>query len=409
MNANASCAQRAASRWNVAVLHTGTLLAVALLTACGGGGASEPPIAQVFPPTSTKLQFAVGVATISYNGGQSVAYGLNTVSTLRQPNGLSGTLYNIPKVVGPTHFDVFTSTETGNQVLSAGADLGTNHITWATLNQPLWTGPPRGLKAASTGVFGYGLCPCNADAGPVNGTPSLYHSFNLPIYGNDEELFYGGPPAFPAVDPSVRAVGFFGYSLGFTDFAVEPVLGTYRISVAVPPTFTQPGQPTPTPGPQYTPTPPPPTIAANAQLASFKPLPALPIPQFSPDGKGGGTISLAVPAGLRETAVFVRTIGASGTGACATARAADAFFTIVTHAVGLQRLKLDDALGPAYGSTASTQTICPQASYQIYAAGFDYPAYESSYPSNLAELPVIRALNGQADVTTSDVLNGAYP
>jgi hypothetical protein len=35
--------------------------------------------------------------------------------------------------------------------------------------------------------------------------------------------------------------------------------------------------------------------------------------------------------------------------------------------------------------------------------------YESSYPNNLSQLPVIRGSNGQADVSTSDVLNGTYP
>ncbi len=51
----------------------------------------------------------------------------------------------------------------------------------------------------------------------------------------------------------------------------------------------------------------------------------------------------------------------------------------------------------------------PEGSYQVYAAGTDYPAYEASYPKNLAQLPLIKSPNGQADVTTSDVLNGAYP
>ena len=122
------------------------------------------------PAATSKLQFAVGVATIAYNSGQSVAYGLNTVLTLRQPDGLSGTLYNIPQIIGPTSFNVLTSTETGSDVQSAGSDFGTNHVTWSTLNQPQWTGAPRGQKASSTGAFGYGFCPCNSDSGPVNGT-----------------------------------------------------------------------------------------------------------------------------------------------------------------------------------------------------------------------------------------------
>ena len=62
--------------------------------ACGNGGASEPPVTSFDPAATSKLQFAVGVATIASNGGQSIAYGLNIVETLRQQNGLSGTLYN---------------------------------------------------------------------------------------------------------------------------------------------------------------------------------------------------------------------------------------------------------------------------------------------------------------------------
>ena len=70
-----------------------------------------------------------------YNNGQKIAYGLNEVETLRQSNGLSGTLYNVPMIIGPYEFRVLISTETGNQVARAGNDLGTNHITWGTLNQ----------------------------------------------------------------------------------------------------------------------------------------------------------------------------------------------------------------------------------------------------------------------------------
>ena len=65
---------------------------------------------------------------------QSVAYGLNKVETLRQSDGLSGTLYNVPMIIGPSRFAVLISTETGSEVQSGGNDLGTNHITWGTLN-----------------------------------------------------------------------------------------------------------------------------------------------------------------------------------------------------------------------------------------------------------------------------------
>ena len=159
-------------------------VAAALVRAATAAHRSRP-VTSFDPAATSKLQFAVGVATIAFNGGQSVAYGLNTVETLRQSDGLSGTLYNVPMIIGPSSFDVLISTQTGNEVQSAGADLGTNHITWSTLNQTHVDRVRRAdRKARRTGAFGYGLCPCNSDSGPGNGFTPLYQAFNLPIYGN---------------------------------------------------------------------------------------------------------------------------------------------------------------------------------------------------------------------------------
>ncbi len=388
----------------------------AALVACGNGGASEPPVTSFDPAATSKLQFAVGVATIAFNGGQSVAYGLNSVETLRQSNGLSGTLYNQPMIIGPSSFDVLISTLTGNEVQSAGADLGTNHITWSTLNQSQWTGPPRGPKQSSTGAFGYGLCPCNSDSGPGNGFSPLYQAYNLPIYGENvygvgAELWYGGPPAFPAAGPSLIALGWEGYSLGFSDFAVKPVLGAYRLYAAVPPAYDTPANPTPSPNPNGSPTPPPGILAAAAQLTKLAPLPAFATPAFRPDGKGGGTISLSVPAGATEAMAVVHANANSGVSgsACVLAHSSDSFYTVVATHAGSNALTLADDLGPLTQSGQKTATLCPKSRYEIYAVGADYPAYEASYPKNLSQLPVIKGPSGQADVTTSDLLNGSYP
>ncbi|HEY1868874.1 MAG TPA: hypothetical protein VGG70_11315 [Candidatus Cybelea sp.] len=383
-----------------------------MLAACGQGGASEPPVTSFDPSATSKLQVAVGVATMAFNGGASVAYGLNTVETLRQKDGLSGTLYNVPMIIGPTSFDVLYSTETGSEVQSAGSDLGTNHITWGTLNQTLWTGPPRGPKGSTTGAFGYGLCPCNSDSGPGNGFTPLFQAYALPIYGgqSDVQRWYGGPPAFPAAGPSLVALGWEGYSLGFTDFAVAPVLGTYHMYAAVPPAYDTPQNPTPSPNPNGSPTPPPGILAAGAQLTSLAPLPAFATPAFKPDNKGGGTIALTVPKGATEVMAVVRALGGSGTtGTCVTAHSSDAFYTVVTTKSGKQSLFLPDELGPLTQSGQPTQTICAKGSYDVYAAAADYPAYEASYPNNLAQLPAIRGKNGQADISTSDALSATYP
>ncbi|HEY5426656.1 MAG TPA: hypothetical protein VIJ77_08915 [Candidatus Tumulicola sp.] len=385
-------------------------LPAALLAGCGNGGASEPPVTSLDPAATSKLQFAVGVATMAYNHGQSVAYGLNTVLTLRQPDGLSGTLYNIPQIIGPTSFNVLTSTETGSDVQSAGSDFGTNHVTWSTLNQPVWTGGTRGQKASSTGAFGYGFCPCNSDAGPVNGTSPLYQAFSLPVYGNNQEVFYGGPPAFPQADPALLALGWEGYSLGFTDFAVQPVIGVYHLYAAVPPAYTTPQNPTPSPNPASSPTPPPGVLAASAQLSDLTPLPPFPTPTFHPDGKGGGTIAVHVPNGATEALVVVKALRDSGNpGDCVLAHTSDAYYTMVAKHAGISQVALPDNIGPQTSTGQPSASICPEGSYQIYAAGTDYPAYEASYPANLSQLPRIRGARGRADVTTSDILNGAYP
>jgi hypothetical protein len=388
---------------------SGAALLVAGLSACGNGGASEPPQTSNDPAATSKVQFAVGVATMSYGGsGAEVAYGPNEVETLRQSDGLSGTLYNVPMIIGPSNFDVLYSTETGEEVLYAGNDTGTNHITWGTLNQSEWIGPSRQQKTPSTGAFGYGICPCNSDAGPINGTSPLYLAYTLPIYGNDLELWYGGPPAFPQEGPSVVALGWQGYSLGFTDFAVAPAIGTYHLYAAVPPSYDTPQNPTPSPNPNGTPTPPPGILVAGTQLTSLKALPAFGTPTFTPDRKGGGRLGVKVPAGAHEAMVVVDAVR-GGKGICASSHIYDSYYTVVTHRVGAQQLVLADDLGPLTQSGKKTPTICPKESYVVYAAAVDYPAYEASYPENLSQLPLIKGPSGQADVSTSDKLFGLYP
>jgi hypothetical protein len=386
-------------------------LLLAALSACGNGGASEPPQTSYDPAATSKLQFAVGIATLSYNKGESVAYGLNEIETLRQNDGLSGTLYNVPMIIGPSGFAVLLSTETGVQVQGAGNDTGTNHITWGTLNnQSLWIGPHRGgPKQSTSGAFGYGLCACNSDSGPPNGITPLFVSYNLPVYGDDAADWYGGPPAFPQEGPSVIALGWQGYSLGFTDFAVKPVLGTYHLYAAVPPSYDTPQNPTPSPNPNGTPSPPPGILAAGAQLTSLQAIPQFTTPTFTPDHKGGGSIGVQVPAGATEAMVVVYAVHGGEPATCGQAHQFDSFYTIVTHTVGAQKLVLADNLGPLTQSGKQTPTICDGESYDIYAAAMDYPAYEASYPNNLSQLPLIKGPNGQADVSTSDKLFDTYP
>lgn len=396
------------SRFALPGVFAAIALSVSALTGCGNGGASEPAVTSYDPAATSKLQFAVGVATLSSNGAKSVSYGLNVIETLRQKDGLSGVLYNVPMIVGPTTLSIFLSTETGQEVQAAGNDLGTNHITWGTLNQTQWTGPPREQKEPTSGAFGYGLCPCNSDGGPENGVSPLYQSYNMPVYGDDEELWYGGPPAFPEAGPSLVLIGWQGYSLGFTDFAVTPVRGTYHLYAAVPPAYDTPQNPTPSPAPGSTPTAPPGILAAGAQLHSLDALPAFATPSLRPDNKGGGTIAVDVPPKTTEAMVEVWAVH-GGNGICGQDHNLDAFYTIVTHRIGPQSLALPDNIGPYTQSGKKTPSLCSGEEYLLYAVGTDFPAYESSYPNDLSQLPHITGKNGQADITTSDKARGTYP
>ena len=212
--------------------------------------------------------------------------------------------------------------------------------------------------------------------------PRCIQAFNLPVYGDSEQLFYGGPPSFPNFDPSLQALGFLGYSLGFTDFAVQPVIGTYRLYAAVPPAYTTPQNPIPTPGPDGTPTPGPGVLAASAQLTHLTPLPAFAIPSFVADGNGGGSVTLTVPQGATEALAIVRAVGNSGTGICLQAHTFDA-----STRSSPRRGSADDRAGrqdrAENGHRPKPPTICPSGSYQVYAAA-NYPMYESSYPNNSA-------------------------
>ncbi|MBV8638619.1 MAG: hypothetical protein JO322_11070 [Candidatus Eremiobacteraeota bacterium] len=401
-----------------------------LLSACGGtsGGNQTPPVQGVDPVGSNVLQFAVGIATISQNNGAVISHGLNTVETLRQPDGLSGLLNDAPTITGPTTFSISTSTTAnaplvatslpatagGGGGLDAGADFGTNRISQATLDDGQYIhffgGPGSSVvptTATSAGAFGYGFCPCNSSSAPVNGTPQLYVAYSLPIYGGSSVLstigiaqYYGGPPAFPAISPEIAQAGFTGYSMGFTDFAVAPALGSYSLTVAIPPDATAPNT---NPGA---------SLSATAQLTSLGGLPLFATPAFQSDGNGGGSVAVSIPAGAMEALVFVQAIGtqnSTATDSCTLSHASTSFYTIRASGIGAQSVTLPDTLGPPATSGAATPTLCHGQSYAVYAAGFDYPAFEAAYPQNVSQSPVITSTSGQADITTSDALAGTYP
>jgi hypothetical protein len=354
----------------------------ALLAGCSANGTASPPASVVSPLSADVLQFAVGTANIGNNGG---TIGLNTVSTFRQPNGLSAALVNTPTITGPA----------GLVVPACGGgcvDAGTNHMSGAPQNVNPNVANPVTVFSQAGGVFSFGIAPENEGATGA----AVYTRYSQPFFGTPPALpapaqavlnYTGGPPAYPFFRDGTFPSAFTGYSQGFDEFALTPVAGAYTLSVAV-----NTGNAGST------------TFTATSTLANLTPLPALATPTFVKDGLGGGTGVVTVPVDARvvETMVYIQNITA-GT-----------FFTVgPIRGTGAQAYTLPDFLGPCSGAAGTgcqnnaatrTATIATGAQFRVFAATYDYPMFEASPPGNTSQSPVINggaATSNQADITTS--------
>jgi hypothetical protein len=377
------------------LLQAAAVPAICALAACtSGNSAIEPTVTGVNPVQNGKLQFAVGTAAIGLPGGAFFT-GLNTLATLRQPNGNPAALVNTPAIAGPTGF-VVPALGPDGAPSGAGTDAGTNRISGTPQTLP-GTTPVATTFGQSGGVFGFGFAPLNST---TSGSPDFTSVFQLPIYNLPPDsqkitrlVFLAGPPAWPTTRNGQYLQGFLGYTFGFIDFAVVPVAGTYTLDVAIPGATGPFGR-----------------LTAAATLRSTTPLPPFTPPTLTLDGRGGGLIAVNVPTGVTETYVIVRNLESK----CSPSPGV-AYYTVAVPGTGPHVVSLPDNLGPvAVGS--STQSICTAAdstgynathgttggdAYWVYAVGFDYPVFTSAYPQNTSQMPVISGANGQADVTSS--------
>ena len=372
------------------------MLFALVLGGCGAGNVGvQPSIGAVNPIASSKLQFAVGVATINEQSQNKVFEEFNTVETMRQSNGLSAVLFDTPTITGPPGFvgqpDPILGTQT---TIMSGSGPG------IPCNKTVF--------ACTGGAFGYGFAPDNTVA---NQQAPSYLGFAQPLaVGNSDLLqtatYYGGPPAFPAFNNGTYPAGFLGYPPGFVTYQTAPVLGTYDLDVSIP---TAPGKFG--------------ALHTSATLTTTSGLPAMAAPSAVPDpaNPGGLKINIVVPPGVTETWVFVR-----DSGACYPVGQANAlnvqFYTLRTTQTGPQQLTLPPDLGPTNGA-GTTPTICSSAQNQqatgnpnapgdtfaVYAAGFDYPAFGAAYPFNLQQKPSFAGADGQVDVTLTQPVNFQYP
>jgi len=402
------------------------ILAIALVgavSACSGGitGATAPPTSSVNPvsPSYSSLQFAVGTA--NFGGG---VVGLNTVETLRQPNGNSAVGYSTPAITWDGAFaNAGAATLDGS---TKNIDDGKAQIT-GTLPAALGTTGPIstfGQGTGSWGAFGLGFYPANSGPGNV-GKAITYPC--LPVYATVATSdpgcgagarFIGGPPAFPQVTNGSQLGGQLGATLGFTPFltgAPAPAPGsgaaTFTLAVQIPTGFSGT---TATYG----------TLSATAKIISFAPLGDFATPTLTANATGGGTIAFTLPAGATEGYILITNFGPTGDGKTPNCNfgGLPQFYTIRVKAGDPATVAIGDTLGPvpAIGSAKPFQkakTFCSAADnaavpgnaatvgsdqYVISAVGADYPMYAESYPTSTGNpKPPVFGANGQADITVA--------
>jgi hypothetical protein len=381
---------------------------------------SAPPVTQVNVAAQSKLQFQVGTANLAGTPG------LNTVVTFRQPSGISAVLADTPTITLPAGF-----TNTAPAAV-AGTDSGTNHI----------SGTPQTIQGASTlittfgqatGAFSYGFLDANSIAGGNNNslfyqTPATDGPSNVlgpdptaasgtlqPIYQSTAASATLLPFA-PYVGPGNSFVSnfnngtvltsFHGPPSGFTTFALAPIAGAYSLSVAIASTNATV-----------------PSFTSTTSLTSVALLPAMPAAVFTSDGLGGGTVAINVPAGVTETAVFIKDVTTA------------TYYTLVTKTTGAQTLTLPDNIGMINAAGVAGMSLNPPIpasggnmavpgdTVHITVVGFDYPAMEAvpaaPFGATPVQVPIVNnggaactfssttsTCTGQADVTISPTTAG---
>jgi len=281
--------------------------------------------------TKAKLQLAVGTLNDSAGTLTSVpgTY-LNAVSTFRNQLGTSA--YILP----------------GNSTLAV----------------------PSGPPVNTCGLFSYGQNPA-AMLAPFSNTN------NGPGFIGNYAPAFGAPPALSPANSN--GIGYdLGYLVYFNSCTVgnpvsqqfvlppAPSAGTYTLSTTV----TVNGRNL--------------SYAASATLGTPTVLPADPTPSYVPGaaGSGGGTFTVAEPAGVTESLVVV--------------------VNNATFAVA------------ASVATNNTTAIVPAGtlapgSYAAFVIGADWPLAESSPPNNSSQTPTLVGAGGTADMTVSGVLQFTQP
>jgi hypothetical protein len=268
-----------------------------------------------------------------------------------------------------------------------GPNTTSNLVRSAELALPI----PSGTRLVTNGSV---TCTCPSTCAPA----APFKDSNFPVQ------YFGGPPAWPSPQGYGNYSYFVGYPLGFSTFTAAPHTGSFTLAVSYPTNAA------------YTSFA---TVSKTAVLRSVAPLPVFPQPVLTINPDGSGSVVVDVPAGVREAVITIATNDCDFGGRNVQPVFYD-HYALETANSGPQTIFISSALGPPSTVTGlPTHTFCTASDIaagnaatgattssfalttSVNAVGFDYPAYESSYPFNLSIAPTISNAAGQADVTTS--------
>lgn len=393
-----------------------------VLAGCSANGASPKGVTTA-NVSANVLQFAVGTANL-----YGTITGLNVVATYRQPvsggfkAGDSGTLLNSPQLTVPGQLPAAPGSgapyDATSTVLSGPATAELNgHVMNATSQVPNTTNLT--TFGQSGGVFGIGIEPFNAfgsyDAptGSSIGAPFQVSPYPVPLYdpAGDGNSFpaWGGPPSFDIAGngQSIQGSGNYpggtaGSVLGLNVFAtVPPSAGPYQLTVVVP---ANTGRVTQT---------------ATAAIGSTAPLGAFSPPLVGGYGGGGITITASLPGGVTEAYLQVTDFGAPLTSSSQQPASCNGSglggpVSYTIHVIHSGSYALGTAHGPGGSpsicTSADNTTVngapTPGDVFHVQGIGFDYPAFEMTYPKSLGNpAPAISGSSGQDDITLSLAAN----
>lgn len=389
-------------------------IAAIILGGCSSSGSNPKAPSTVANISSSVLQMNVGTANLAGTAGTNVAVTYRQAAGQTNP-GASAVLVSSPTLTVPAALagpagaaDSFNSTiATG----PAAAEIGTTSMT-STSQLPNATAVT--TFGNDGGAFGLGIEPFNyvapiGNAG-VTGKPANVVPYPVPLYdklggspangtGTNTNSFIpgGGPPAFDITgNVAATQAGFNGISEGLDVFAIPPAVGTYALSVAVP-------------GNNGTV-----TATASAAISSIAPLPLFAPPAATLAASGALTLTYVLPAGVTEAYIqvtdfgptVVQTGGASpalGTSCVGASLASPVYYTVEVTASGTSTLPAGSICNAAANTTA-TGAASDGDAFTVQGVGFDYPAYEASYPNSLGKPSPTLTGSGashQADVTIS--------